>query len=164
MPSQMILNSCWRFICGQKDSDSVPTTRTTGSQKELCLAEINACARSLCLNNWADLAMPKTLQKVTADRDPNGNTAQCQVRPRHAAVVISSLHSPTFSAHSPVTFVTKQERGSSCKGLLLYYQLVQHLVLQEPILDRAHKMNSSCVWILASLPLAHAHMHIHTYT
>lgn len=56
--SQMILNSRRQFIYDQKDSNSASTLWSTGSHKEPCLTEINACIQSLCINNRPDLAMP----------------------------------------------------------------------------------------------------------
>lgn len=64
MSSQMILNSSRQFIYNQKGSDLVSTVSSTGSNKEPCLTENNACVQSLCINNRPDLAVPWTLQKV----------------------------------------------------------------------------------------------------
>lgn len=58
MSSQMIMNSRSQFIYDQKDSNSVSTVQPTGIHKEPCRTEINACVRSLCINNRPNLAMP----------------------------------------------------------------------------------------------------------
>lgn len=153
---------------------------SSGSHKKPCLTVINACVRSLCINNRPDLISQRPkfsgippsavfnliCRKARVLWDWQCHCAHSDTGHRQVSIITLSFHTPTFPCHSPVTAVTKPESGLFAEGTFALFLACRELGTRGAHLpkDRHSTRRTAVVWVLASLPLAYVPMHVHTHS